>query len=238
MLRINNLTKVFPNHRGIFDLNLKIEKGQIFGYLGRNGSGKTTTLKLITGLLHPDKGEILFEDKSIEENFEEVMRNIGCMFESPLHYNGFSAYDNMLFVARFFPDVPKSRIEEVLELVGLSKNKKEKVGTFSLGMRQRLAFAEAMYNNPKLMILDEPLNGLDIQGMLEIRELIKKLAHDGTTFLISSHLSAEVEKTCTHIGIIQDGQIIDTNTVEQILKLYPSVEDYYLKKTEVQKNVV
>jgi ABC-type multidrug transport system, ATPase component len=233
MLTIKNLTKVFPNNRGIFDLNLNIERGQIFGFLGRNGSGKTTTLKLISGLLNSDKGEILFENKPIEENFEQVMRNVGCMFESVAHYNGFSAYDNMLFIARFFQNVPKSRIDEVLEQVGLLKHKKEKVSTFSLGMRQRLAFAQAMYNKPKLMLLDEPLNGLDIQGMLEIRSLIKELAANGVTFLISSHLSAEVEKTCTHVAIIQNGQIIDVTTKDEVLKLYPSVEDYYIKKTSI-----
>ena len=232
MLKIINLTKIYKNGRGVHQLNLSVGKGQVYGFLGPNGSGKTTTLKLIAGLLLRDSGLIEYLGREVSEHFEESMQSIGCMLESVLHYDNISAYENMLFVARYFPEIPNSRIDELLKLVGLGDVHKEKVGRFSLGMRQRLSFAQAMYNYPKLMILDEPLNGLDIQGMLEIRNIILSLAREGTTFLISSHLANEIEKTCTHAGIIQAGRLISEGAVEEILKQYSSIEDYYISKTE------
>jgi len=232
MLKIKKLTKIYKNGRGVHQLNLSVEKGQVYGFLGSNGSGKTTTLKLIAGLLLRDNGSIEYSGQEVSEHFEEAMQDIGCMLESSLHYDSLSAYENMLFVARYFPEIPRSRIDELLDLVGLSDVHKEKVGRFSLGMRQRLSFAQAMYNYPKLMILDEPLNGLDIQGIFEMRRIIQALSREGTTFLISSHLASEIEKTCTHAGIIQFGKLICEDLVEDILKKYSSIENYYIKQTE------
>jgi len=231
MLKITNLTKIYPNGRGVRQLNLSVKKGQVYGFLGPNGSGKTTTLKLIAGLLLRDSGSIEYAGREISEHFEETMQNIGCMLESVVHYDNISAYENMLFVARYFPDIPRSRIDDLLNLVGLGDVQKEKAGRFSLGMRQRLAFAQAMYSYPKLMILDEPLNGLDIQGMLDMREMILSLAREGTTFLISSHLASEIEKTCTHAGILQSGKLICEDSIADILKIDSSIEDYYIRKT-------
>jgi len=231
MLKITDLTKLYKNGRGVEKLSLSVEKGHVYGFLGPNGAGKTTTLKLIVGLLSPDSGSIRFMGQEISDHFEQVMPRIGCMLEAPLHYDNFSAYENMLFAARYFPEIPRSRIDELLDLVGLSGVRKEKAGRFSLGMRQRLALALAMYNQPQLMILDEPLNGLDIQGMLEVRGIIKSLAEKGTTFMISSHLAHEIEKTCTHVGILRSGRLICEDAVEVILRDFTSIEDYYIKKT-------
>ena len=225
MLKLANLTKVFKNGRGVHRLDLSVEKGQVYGFLGPNGSGKTTTLKLITGLISRDSGTIEYAGQEVSENFEQAMGDIGCMLESVAHYENLTAYENMRFVARYFPEIPCSRIDELLDLVGLGDVRKEKVGRFSLGMRQRLSFAQAMYNRPKLMILDEPLNGLDIQGMLDMRRIILSLAREGTAFLISSHLANEIEKTCTHAGIILEGKLICQGQVCEILKQYPSIEE-------------
>ena len=232
MLKITNLTKTYKNGRGIHNLNLTVEKGQVYGLLGPNGSGKTTTLKVIAGLLNRKSGSIEFMGRELAENFEEIIPRIGFMMESVTHYDNLSAYENMLTTARYFPEVPRSRIDELIDLVGLGNSRKEKVERFSLGMRQRLSFAQSMYGSPNFMILDEPLNGLDIQGMLEMRRIINSLAQKGTTFLISSHLASEMEKTCTNAAIIKNGRLICENTVEEILKKYPSIEDYYIDKTE------
>ena len=231
MLKITDLTKIYKNGRGVRGVNLRVETGQAYGLLGPNGSGKTTTLKLIAGLISKDSGSIEFMGHDIEENFESVMPHLGFMLESVAHFDGLSAYENMLLVARYFPEIPRSRVDELLGLVGLYKERKEKTGRFSLGMRQRLSIAQAMFNYPKLMILDEPLNGLDIQGMLEVREIIGALARRGTAFLISSHLAGELEKTCTHAGIMQDGKLICEDTVENILAGFQSIENYYVGKT-------
>ena len=232
VLKITGLTKLYKNGRGVQNLNLSVGEGQVYGLLGPNGSGKTTTLKLIVGLIFRNSGSIEFMGKEVSENFEAVMPQIGCMLESVAHYDGLSAYENMLLTARYFPEIPRSRIDELLTLTGVYDVRKEKVGRFSLGMRQRLSIAQAMYNYPKLMILDEPLNGLDIQGMLEVREIIVSLSHEGASFLISSHLAGELEKTCTHAGIIQSGSLICEDTVSNILENYASIEDYYVSKTE------
>jgi len=232
MLRIKDLTKTYKNGRGIHNLNLAVEKGQVYGLLGPNGSGKTTTLKLIAGLLNRNSGSIEFNGREVFENFEELIPKIGFMMESVVHYDNLSAYENMLAVARYFPEIPRSRIDDLLDLVGLGSNRKERVGRFSLGMRQRLSFAQAMYNEPDMMILDEPLNGLDIQGMLEMRGIITSLTRKGTTFLISSHLASEMEKTCTNAAIIKAGRLVCEDTVEEILKNYNSIENYYIAKTE------
>ena len=232
MLKITELTKLYKNGRGIQQLNLSVGEGQVYGLLGPNGSGKTTTLKLIVGLICRNSGSIEFMGREVSENFEQVMPQIGCMLESAAHYDSLTAYENMLLIARYFPEIPRSRIDELLCLVGIYDSRKEKVGRFSLGMRQRLAIAQSMYNYPKLMILDEPLNGLDIQGMLEVREIIVSLARDGTSFLISSHLAGELEKICTHAGIIQSGRLLCEDTVENILRDYDSIEDYYVAKTK------
>lgn len=232
ILKIEGLTKLYSNGRGINNLSLTVGEGQIYGFLGPNGSGKTTTLKIIMGLLRKDKGQITIDGIDIEEDFETAVRPVGCMFEATSHYGDLTAYENMRQVARYFPEIPHSRIDELLELVGLGRNKKEKVKKFSLGMRQRLSIAEAMYGRPKLLIMDEPFNGLDIEGVIDIRSTMMRMAsQERATFLISSHMAAEMEKMCTHVCVIKNGALLGSGEVESLMRLYPSLEEYFVQMT-------
>lgn len=235
VLEIENLTKIYPNGRGINDINIQIEQGDIFGFLGPNGAGKTTAMKVMTGLIKPDRGEVRIFGHSIINAYEKAMQNVGCLIETAESYPFLSAFDNLKLQARYYPQVDARRIEEVLELTGLSKYKHEKPRRFSLGMKQRLGLAAAILSRPKILILDEPLNGLDVEGMIEMRNLIKNLAQEeGATFFISSHLIHDVELTCTRIGVINNGRMLSIDTTENILKNFASLEHYFV--SEVGKN--
>lgn len=204
--------------KDITDLNLLIPKGSIYGFLGPNGSGKTTTIRLLLGLLKKKSGNIAVLNKSFSTNRILNLSKVGALIEAPSLYNHLSANDNLKIALRYRKGIKSERINEVLEVVKLSHVKNKKVKAFSLGMKQRLGLAIALLSNPEILILDEPTNGLDPQGILEMRELIKTLNKDfGTTILISSHLLDEIEKTCTHVGIIQNGKILFQNTVDSLL---------------------
>lgn len=234
-LEIKDLTKIYKNGRGVFDINLKIDKGDIFGFLGPNAAGKTTTMNMLVGFVKPNNGSIKIFGHDLEDDFENAMKNVGCIIENVNLYNYMSTYENLKLVSRYYGIIDKERIDYVLDKVGLSKYKKEKVQNFSLGMKQRLGIAIAIINKPKLAILDEPLNGLDIEGMLNIRELIMEMAkNDGTTFFISSHLIHDVELTCNRVGIILNGKIVNVDYTENILMNYESLEKYFI--SEVRNN--
>ena len=213
-----NLTHKFSADETVLkNVNLQVEEGSIYGFLGPNGAGKTTTLKLILGLLKKQRGEILVFGESFEKNRVETLRKIGSMIESPSLYGHLTAVENLQILQKIY-HCPKSRIADVLELVGLAKTGKKKASEFSLGMKQRLAIAIALLHNPKLLILDEPTNGLDPNGILEVRELLKNLANiDGITILISSHLLSEIEKLVTHIGIIHYGNLLFQGTLAELI---------------------
>jgi ABC-2 type transport system ATP-binding protein len=235
VLEIVNLTKLYKNGRGIKDVNLEIHRGDIFGFLGPNGAGKTTAMKIMTGMMHPDSGDVKIFGYSINENFEKAMEKVGCIIETAETYSYMTAYENLKLFARYYKDVDEQRIDEVLYEVGLLKYKNEKARNFSLGMKQRLGIAAAILSRPELVILDEPLNGLDVEGMVEMRNLIKRLAEsEKTTFFISSHLIHDVELTCNRIGIIFDGKILSIDYTENILEDYASLENYFI--SEVDKN--
>jgi len=234
-IEIINLTKLYANGRGINDINLTIEQGDIFGFLGPNGAGKTTAMKIMTGLIKPDRGDVKILGHSILHSYEKAMANVGCLIEVAESFPFLSAYDNLNQYARYYPGVDRKRIEEVLELTGILKYKDEKPRKFSLGMKQRLGLAAAILSRPKILILDEPLNGLDVEGMIEIRNLIKRLAQEEqVTIFISSHLMHDVELTCTKIGIIYDGNILNVETTQNILTNFASLENYFV--SEVEKN--
>ncbi|MCX7748357.1 MAG: ABC transporter ATP-binding protein [Clostridia bacterium] len=236
VLEVKGLTKIFKNGRGIKDLSFDIYKGEIFGLLGPNGAGKTTAMKIISGLMKPNKGEIKVFDKDLFTNFEQCMQKMGFIIETVEAHQFMSAYKNLRLASRFYENITDSRIEEVLELVGLTSYKKEKVANFSLGMKQRLGLAMAMLSRPDLLILDEPSNGLDIEGIIEIREAILKLAQNQhTSFIISSHLAHEIEVTATRIGIIIDGQLIATGNMKEITKEGQTLEDFYIKHQKNKK---
>src|ERR687890_745421 len=198
-----NLTHKFSEAETALNLvNLRVIEGGIYGFLGPNGAGKTTTLKLILGLLRKQHGEIYVFGKPFKENRVEALRRVGSMIESPSIYGHLTAAENLQILQKVY-GCPKGRIAEVLELVGLARTGRKRASQFSLGMKQRLGLALALLHSPSLLILDEPTNGLDPNGILEIRGLLQSLNRDhGITILISSHLLAETEKLVTHVGII------------------------------------
>lgn len=235
VIEISNLTKVFKNGRGIMNVNLEIHRGDIFGFLGPNGAGKTTAMKIMTGLSKPDSGDVKIFGHSILEEYERAMEKVGCIIETAESYPCLTAYENLRQFSRYYKAIDDKRIEEVLELVGLIKYKNERPRKFSLGMKQRLGIAAAILSRPEVVILDEPLNGLDVEGMVQMRNIIKNLAEtEKTTFFISSHLIHDVELTCTKIGILYNGRILNIDTTENILNNYASLENYFI--SEVERN--
>jgi len=231
VLEVKGLTKLYKNGRGIRDISFEVSKGEIFGFLGPNGAGKTTTMKIITGLCRADKGEVKILGFNVFEQYEKAMGKVGCIIETSDSYEYISAYKNLELSSRYYHDIEKSRIDEVLKLVGLHKFKNEKVGNFSLGMKQRLGLASAILSNPELVILDEPANGLDIEGMVDIRNIIKELARkEKITFFISSHLIHEMEITCTRVGIINHGELIKGGFVNDLIDSYTSLENYFMSQ--------
>jgi len=197
-------------------INLMVPKGSIYGFLGPNGAGKTTTLRLILGLLKRQTGSINVFNVPFDENRIEILNQTGSLIESPSLYSHLTAYENLNVLRKIY-QCPESRINDVLELVGLSNTGKKKSGLFSLGMKQRLGIAIALLNNPSLLILDEPTNGLDPNGILEIRELLKRInAESGITIVISSHLLSEIEKLVSHVGIINNGTMSFQGTLSEL----------------------
>lgn len=191
----------------IRDLSLRVPVGSIYGFLGPNGAGKSTTIKLLVGLLRPSKETVFLFDKDLNRERTHILSRTGTLIEAPSVYGHLTARENLLIRERLAP-MGKQRIAEVLELVGLSGAADKKVKQFSMGMKQRLGIALALYYDPELLILDEPVNGLDPQGIHEMRQLFLRLREQGKTLFISSHLLSEIEKTCTHLGIIKQGALV------------------------------
>jgi len=197
-------------------INLKIEKGSIYGFLGPNGAGKTTTIRLLLGLLTPGKGSIKLFGKSVTSNSLEIFNNIGAMIEMPSLYEHLTGFDNLKITSKI-KGIPIKRIDEVLAIVKLTNDAKTRVKEYSLGMKQRLGLALALLSEPQLLILDEPTNGLDPQGIIETRELLQSLNEEfGTTILVSSHLLSEIEKLVNHLGIINNGELIFQGTIQEL----------------------
>lgn len=235
VIEISNLTKMYGNGRGIRDINLEIDRGDIFGFLGPNGAGKTTAMKIMTGLIKPDSGDVKILGHSVLNEFEKAMKKVGCIIETAEAYSYLTAYENLKQFSRYYDDVDDKRIDEVLELVGMLKYKNEKPKKFSLGMKQRLGIAAAILARPEVVILDEPLNGLDVEGMVHMRNIIKNLSEtEKTTFFISSHLIHDVELTCTRIAVLYNGTIVSVDTTKNILNNYSSLENYFI--SEVERN--
>lgn len=226
VLETVNLRKAFRGKLAVADLNLQVEAGDVYGFLGPNGAGKTTTIKLLLNLIFPDQGHVLLNGYDIRENFKEAIAGVGAIVETPYFYLYLSGRENLLQMARLVPGLNPGRVDEVLEIVGMAGRAKDKVRTYSLGMKQRLGIALALLNNPQLIILDEPTNGLDPQGMMEVRELISRLAtEEKITFFISTHLLHEVEQICNKVGILQQGRLLAQGSVAELLRTeYETVE--------------
>ena len=230
ILQVRGVSKSYGNQKVINDIDFSINRADIYGFLGPNGAGKSTTVKMILGLVHPDKGEILIDDYSISSNRKQALQSVGAVVEAPSFYNHMSAYQNLKLYVDLY-NINKKRIDEVLEVVGLSSEKTKKVKKYSMGMKQRLGIARAILNNPKFIILDEPTNGLDPKGVIEIRNLIKSLAHiEQTTFLICSHILNEVQNMCNKISIIDKGIIRVSGNVNDLIEKSSvnTLEEYYM----------
>ncbi len=206
ILSVENITKYYGSLRALDSVSLSVPEGSVYGIVGPNGSGKTTLLGIVTGVLSASEGRtVLFEDTETPAHL--LRRRIGTLLETPNFYPYLPAYDNLAIAARI-KCVDEGDIERVLRKTGLWERRGSRFSTFSLGMRQRLAIASALLGNPCVLILDEPTNGLDPEGIAEIRELIKNLADEGHTVILASHLLDEVEKTCTHVGVIRNGRLL------------------------------
>ena len=231
VLEVKNLTKIYNGDRyAVNDISFSIKPGMIFGFIGPNGAGKSTTIKMITGLTNITKGEIYICGHSIKKEFEKAIKNVGGIIENPEMYHYLSGMDNLKFYASLYPNISKQRILDVVELVGLQNRINDKVGKYSLGMKQRLGIAQALLHNPKLIILDEPTNGLDVNGIIEMRRLLKNLAHkDGVAIMVSSHILAEMEMLCDEIAIIVNGKIQQVKTLEEIKESQQSRLVYYIQ---------
>ncbi len=217
IIKIENLSYNYSKKKKVLNnINLNIPKGSIYGFLGPNGAGKSTTMQLITNLLPIQEGEISYFNTPLQEQVPNVFYKIGSLIESPSLYLHLSGIDNLKCVTTL-KNISKDKISEVLELVGLSKNGKQRVKEYSLGMKQRLAIAMTLIGEPEILLLDEPVNGLDPTGITEIRELLVKLNKEqGITIFISSHLLSEIEKMCSHIGIINNGELKFEGTIKEL----------------------
>ena len=237
-IETNNIVHKFSNGEiALNNINLKVVKGSIYGFLGPNGAGKTTTLKLILGLLKKQQGEILLFGKPLETDRITILKDVGSLIESPSVYGHLTATENLTLLQKIY-QCPEARIQEVINLVGLTIAGNKKVHQFSLGMKQRLSIAIALLHNPKLLILDEPTNGLDPNGMIEIRELLLKLnKEENITILISSHLLSEIEKLVSHIGIINKGKLIVQGTLEELEKKQKETLQIILETNDISKTI-
>lgn len=213
ILKLKNLTKKFGSLTAVNALTFDIQKGNVYGILGPNGSGKSTTLGMVLNVVNPTSGS--FEWFGGDLNTHDALKKVGAIIESPNFYPSMSAEDNLKLVCKI-KEVACSRIDDVLEIVNLHDRKKDHFKSYSLGMKQRLAIASALLNNPEILILDEPTNGLDPQGIHQIREIIKKIAADGMTILLASHLLDEVEKVCTHVVVIRNGDKLYAGPVDEL----------------------
>lgn len=229
IIKTEGLTKLYRNGRGVKDLNLTVQKGEVFGLLGPNGSGKTTTFKILAGLLRQNSGN--FEIFGGAEH-KSARAKMGVMIENPALYPYMTAYEMLEAVSVLYEKIRPDQITKALDDVGLSEYADEKIKAFSLGMKQRLALALALLHRPELYILDEPTNGLDIIGTAEIRRIIKGEAERGKTILISSHIANEMELICSKIGLISDGQLIRVEYIDDVLRDYGSVEEYYISNIQ------
>ena len=208
VIETSNLTKKFGKFLAVNSIDLQVPKGGIYGFLGPNGAGKSTTIRMLLGLMKETQGQVKVFGKSIKEDRRAILKRVGSMVETPSYYGHLTAYEN-LEVSRKILGVEKKEINRVLEIVKLMDVQHKAVKKFSLGMKQRLGIAQALLGNPELLILDEPTNGLDPSGIIEMRELIKSFPEKyGITVLISSHILSEIELIATHVGIINKGKLL------------------------------
>lgn len=228
-VEICNLTKVFDGKEVLRGCNLTVQSGTIYGLLGANGAGKTTMFKLITGLLSPTAGNIKVQGETLSIDKKDFLRKMGILIETPVFYDHLSAREN-LEIHLSYMEHSFEKIEQVLEMVGLGDTGKQPVSKFSLGMKQRLAIGRAISHSPQVLILDEPINGLDPMGIRQIRNLFLSLAKDGMTLLISSHILSEIEHIADVVGVLTNGNVVQEVAISEIKKQYPNgLEEYFFQ---------
>ncbi|WP_406844249.1 ABC transporter ATP-binding protein [Flavobacterium soyae] len=211
ILTIQNLSKRYGRIQALKNVSFSIQKGHVYGILGPNGSGKSTTLGIVLSVVNKTSGDYKWFDGNVQTH--EALKKVGAIIERPNFYPYMTAEENLKLVCKI-KNINYSKIEEKLNLVGLSERKNSKFSTFSLGMKQRLAIASALLNDPEILILDEPTNGLDPQGIHQIRDIIKEIASQGTTILLASHLLDEVEKVCSHVVVLRKGEVLYSGSVD------------------------
>jgi len=219
MVELKNVSKVIKGKKIIDSLSFDVQAGEVFGFLGPNGAGKTTTIRMIVGLISITDGDIYICNESIRKNFENAIQHVGAIVENPEMYKFLSGYENLIHYARMMKGISKEKIMEIVDLVGLTDRIHDKVRTYSLGMRQRLGLAQSLLHDPKILILDEPTNGLDPSGIREIRDHLRMLAKKrNMAVIVSSHLLSEMEMMCDRIAIIQNGCLVDVQLVKDFVE--------------------
>src|SRR5579884_2180048 len=216
VIQIRNLSKYYGQRPAVDNLSLNVQRGEIFGFLGPNGAGKTTTIRMMLGLISPTGGSVEILGKDVFTNRAEILPHVGPLVETPALYTYLSGRDNLRAVGSALGGVPQTRIDEVLELVGLQNRQKDRVRTYSLGMKQRLGVAMALLQDPDVLVLDEPANGLDPAGIVEMRDLMHRLSAEGKTVFISSHLLSEVQQICTRVAIINLGKLVTVSSIGEL----------------------
>ncbi|MDQ0417002.1 ABC-2 type transport system ATP-binding protein [Croceifilum oryzae] len=244
VLRVDNLTKQIGKKTIVNRVHMQVNEGEVYGFLGPNGAGKTTTIRMIVGLIQATEGSVRICGYDIGTDREKAMKMVGAIVENPETYSYLSGYKNLIHYARLagIPNKEK-RIKEVVEFVKLTDRIHDKVKTYSLGMRQRLGLAQALLGKPKLLILDEPTNGLDPEGIREFRGLVRQLADQGTAVFVSSHILKEMEAICDRIAIIKNGRIVTEQNVAKVLegqgqKVRIKVDDIKQVETFLQQNEI
>lgn len=216
---LKNVSKTFGKRKVVDSITMETYTGEVFGFLGPNGAGKTTTIKMLVGLIDFDEGQISICGFDVRKHFEKAMANVGGIVENPELYKYMTGLQNLRQYARMRKGVTEERIREVIELVGLSNRINEKVSKYSLGMRQRLGVAQSLLHHPKVLILDEPTNGLDPAGIRQLRDILRNLAHkENICVLVSSHLMSEMQLMCDRVGIIVKGQLLQVTSVEELVE--------------------
>ena len=235
-LQIQNVTKTFGKKTAVDNVSFDIYPGEVFGFLGPNGAGKTTIIKMVMGFFRPDSGTIIINGFNRKTHYEAAMASIGGIVENPEMYNSLSARLNLQMYARLHEGVTKERIDEVLELVGLSDRADEPVKKYSLGMKQRIGLAQALLHRPKVLILDEPTNGLDPAGIHLLRDILTQCAHEeGVAVMVSSHLLSEIQVMCDRIGIINHGKLLQICSIDDFVNQEQSSTVYRIKTSDPDK---
>ncbi|MEB2302192.1 ABC transporter ATP-binding protein [Lysinibacillus xylanilyticus] len=233
IITLSNVSKSFELQQVVKDLSLNIPEGSLYGFLGPNGAGKTTTMRVLIGLIAADKGEIFFKGKNIKDWNKSLFNHVGCFIDSPSYYPNLTAYENLAYIQKITKK-PLSEVKRVLKITGIYNAKDKKVKNFSMGMKQRLGLAFAMLNDPDILILDEPTNGLDPEGIHEIRNFLIKLCKDeGKTIFVSSHNLAEIEMMADYIALINQGELIYDGKLEDVL-----ISEEYIVKAKQTEEVI